>query len=198
MEEGNVFCRICLDGGSVLSPLKKPCNCTGSMAFVHVACLSKWRSQFPKTHDKHICCAVCTSPYRWKEHKPVNYWLVVSILGSAGTSCAYYYLMLRCFPILHMSSPFLMYRPSQNPTCVVQAVVGGVSLWFKTWSLVIVNNPKQHVRTTLSLSSGIVLPFLAVYVIIFLVDITRFVLPILFSLYLLIEWMFAFLYVLEE
>lgn len=38
----DAVCRICYDDGAA-APLVQPCHCRGSHAFVHEACLSKWR-----------------------------------------------------------------------------------------------------------------------------------------------------------
>lgn len=35
-------CRICLEEGSEANPLIVPCKCTGSIRFVHTACIREW------------------------------------------------------------------------------------------------------------------------------------------------------------
>lgn len=49
-------CRICLDSGP---GLETPCACRGSIAFVHRACLLKWR----QTSKKFWACQVCKAKY---------------------------------------------------------------------------------------------------------------------------------------
>lgn len=55
-------CRICFeeDLGSK-NPLISPCNCSGSMKFVHLRCLQRWRS---RTENKKRTAHVTT--YTWK------------------------------------------------------------------------------------------------------------------------------------
>jgi len=52
-----MMCRIChsTDGQMVT-----PCQCTGSMRWVHVACLRHWLSASP---SRAACCEVCKQPY---------------------------------------------------------------------------------------------------------------------------------------
>ena len=35
-------CRICLDEGSTTDPLIPPCECQGSMRYIHISCLRDW------------------------------------------------------------------------------------------------------------------------------------------------------------
>ena len=198
MEEGESFCRICLEGGSFLRPLKVPCHCTGSMAYIHPECLSTWRNQFPKTHEKHVKCTVCRTPYRWKERRKLNYWIVVSVISSGGTSVAYYYMMLRCLPNIRGSMIIYYHRPFMNPACVVQASIGALSAFFKVWSFLIISNPKTRIFTTTCLSIGAWIPTMVIYSLIFMLDLTKLVLPILFGIFLLLEWLCAIAYVLEK
>ena len=78
-----VFCRICRDGlhdddnddnddennnngnkESADNPLLAPCECSGSMAFVHYLCVEQWRcrSRHPEARNG-THCETCSSPY---------------------------------------------------------------------------------------------------------------------------------------
>uniref|UniRef100_A0A8C9URU2 RING-type E3 ubiquitin transferase n=1 Tax=Spermophilus dauricus TaxID=99837 RepID=A0A8C9URU2_SPEDA len=48
------ICRICHCEGDDESPLITPCHCTGSLHFVHQACLQQWI----KSSDTR-CCELC-------------------------------------------------------------------------------------------------------------------------------------------
>lgn len=190
------FCRICLDGGSIIRPLKIPCQCTGSMAYVHKDCLSTWRCHFHKAHEKHQKCAVCKTPYKWRETKKTNYWVVLSVFTSLGTTVLYYFLMVDgCLPNTHA---IVLYYNRPLVTCVYQASVGALSMYCKTLSLVLFCNQGSNIRSNLCLSAGISVPVLAAYTVIFVMDITKLLLPVLLGMYFLIEWLCLFIYVLEE
>jgi len=63
-------CRICLDTESEEdNPLISPCRCSGSMRFVHRACLDEWRiSCFnPKAL---VSCTTCQTPFRTRYEGP--------------------------------------------------------------------------------------------------------------------------------
>ncbi|KNH09698.1 hypothetical protein XU18_0383 [Perkinsela sp. CCAP 1560/4] len=56
-------CRICL--GST-EPLITPCKCTGSMSFVHLDCLDRWRTECFNNNpasQKVSACDVCLEPF---------------------------------------------------------------------------------------------------------------------------------------
>jgi len=56
------LCRICLsDEGQ--ADLVTPCECRGTIAFVHEACLNKWRTMQHATSRQDVC-QLCMSPYR--------------------------------------------------------------------------------------------------------------------------------------
>ncbi|KAG6332507.1 hypothetical protein ID866_6584, partial [Astraeus odoratus] len=62
-------CRICLDGEDpTLGRLIKPCLCTGSISYVHVKCLQRWRTQ--STGDSAFYrCPQCRFHYRFARTK---------------------------------------------------------------------------------------------------------------------------------
>ena len=57
------ICRICFEAGTIENPLISPCECSGSMKYIHEECLKKWicsRTRDPKTFN----CDVCKHPLR--------------------------------------------------------------------------------------------------------------------------------------
>lgn len=50
---GDIMCRICFDNGG---PFIRPCDCIGSGAYVHNACLMRWYEMEP---DRGRHCTVC-------------------------------------------------------------------------------------------------------------------------------------------
>ena len=58
-EEGD-YCRICRGEGSEEEPLFYPCKCSGSIKFVHQACLMEWLS-----HSQKKYCELCKTPFRF-------------------------------------------------------------------------------------------------------------------------------------
>ncbi|KAL1861022.1 hypothetical protein Plec18170_001537 [Paecilomyces lecythidis] len=59
MEEPDT-CRICRGEGSEEEPLFYPCKCSGSIKFVHQACLMEWLS-----HSQKKYCELCKTPFRF-------------------------------------------------------------------------------------------------------------------------------------
>jgi len=56
-------CRICLDGeDATLGQLIRPCLCKGSMTYVHVGCLKRWRVS--SASKNFFACPVCHYQYR--------------------------------------------------------------------------------------------------------------------------------------
>ena len=53
-------CRICRGEGSKEEPLFYPCKCSGSIKFVHQACLMEWLSHSQKKH-----CELCKTAFRF-------------------------------------------------------------------------------------------------------------------------------------
>ena len=64
-EEGNQdkqesdSCRVCMESSEETSQLIKPCNCKGSVEFIHFHCLKKW---IDHSHDDDIC-GICKTKY---------------------------------------------------------------------------------------------------------------------------------------
>jgi hypothetical protein len=53
-------CRICYDGEEE-GTLIKPCKCSGTMMFVHVECLERWRATGP---ERAVSCPQCKFRYK--------------------------------------------------------------------------------------------------------------------------------------
>uniref|UniRef100_A0A3P9MEH2 RING-type E3 ubiquitin transferase n=1 Tax=Oryzias latipes TaxID=8090 RepID=A0A3P9MEH2_ORYLA len=64
------ICRICHCEGDDEFPLIMPCRCTGSLSFVHQACLNQWI----KSSDTR-CCELCKFDFIMETKlKPLNKW----------------------------------------------------------------------------------------------------------------------------
>uniref|UniRef100_A0A8C5WZ41 RING-type E3 ubiquitin transferase n=1 Tax=Laticauda laticaudata TaxID=8630 RepID=A0A8C5WZ41_LATLA len=71
-------CRICHCEGDDESPLITPCHCTGSLNFVHQACLQQWI----KSSDTR-CCELCKYEFIMETKlKPLRKWEKLQMTGS--------------------------------------------------------------------------------------------------------------------
>uniref|UniRef100_A0A914CJA0 RING-CH-type domain-containing protein n=1 Tax=Acrobeloides nanus TaxID=290746 RepID=A0A914CJA0_9BILA len=71
MEETDIpICRICMDGEQP-SDLISPCDCRGSMSFVHRHCLDQWYAM-----RRNESCDTCYCKYakKWCGMKPISEW----------------------------------------------------------------------------------------------------------------------------
>jgi len=61
--EENFNCRICQDIGEPNQEVCIPCECAGSIKYVHVNCLKEWMKQ-----KQSLECEICHKPYKnkWK------------------------------------------------------------------------------------------------------------------------------------
>lgn len=67
MSDQKVICRFCLDGGvTKRNPLFTPCLCNGSMKYVHVLCLDKWRVMDMDRNGSY--CGLCLAEYTSTQH----------------------------------------------------------------------------------------------------------------------------------
>ncbi|KXN83848.1 E3 ubiquitin-protein ligase MARCH5 [Leucoagaricus sp. SymC.cos] len=67
-------CRICLDGSEAereLGRLIRPCLCKGSISYVHVKCLQKWRNTSSST-SAFFSCPQCHYQYRFARTRIVG------------------------------------------------------------------------------------------------------------------------------
>lgn len=66
----DALCRICFEGASLENgPLIAPCQCNGSLKYVHVECLELWRRSGQNNGAAAYACPQCHYKYRFK----VNY-----------------------------------------------------------------------------------------------------------------------------
>lgn len=66
MAQDTSVCRFCLESKNTKrNPLIDPCECKGSLQFVHERCLTKWRRINPNRNA--ISCLICLTPYQLKE-----------------------------------------------------------------------------------------------------------------------------------
>lgn len=67
LNTGPLQCRICMQDSFSLSDLITPCNCRGSLRFVHPTCLAMWIANCPahRIHNHHICCELCKHPIKF-------------------------------------------------------------------------------------------------------------------------------------
>ena len=57
-----IQCRFCLsDSADQGNPFLAPCKCSGSVKFVHLYCLNRWRNQ--NTERNYLICNLCHSEY---------------------------------------------------------------------------------------------------------------------------------------
>lgn len=75
MDHDEPICKYCFDTSFENNPLIDPCNCTGSMKFVHVQCMQRWRTN-PINDAWMYKCQLCLTDYaiylRWhKEQMPI-------------------------------------------------------------------------------------------------------------------------------
>uniref|UniRef100_A0A8B9RKK4 RING-type E3 ubiquitin transferase n=1 Tax=Astyanax mexicanus TaxID=7994 RepID=A0A8B9RKK4_ASTMX len=72
------ICRICHCEGDDESPLITPCHCTGSLRFVHQACLQQWI----KSSDTR-CCELCKFEFIMETKlKPLRKWEKLQMTAS--------------------------------------------------------------------------------------------------------------------
>uniref|UniRef100_A0A7E4VY22 RING-CH-type domain-containing protein n=1 Tax=Panagrellus redivivus TaxID=6233 RepID=A0A7E4VY22_PANRE len=61
LESNEPTCKICF-GGESDDPWMSPCRCSGSIKWVHAACLRKWLSMAP--YNQREACSTCKYNYR--------------------------------------------------------------------------------------------------------------------------------------
>jgi E3 ubiquitin-protein ligase DOA10 len=63
MQSEKPICRFCFASSSTKqNPLIEPCECRGSIRFVHQHCLNRWRKMDPARNAQ--LCLLCLEPYR--------------------------------------------------------------------------------------------------------------------------------------
>ena len=58
------MCRICLE--NYPSNFIAPCNCRGSLQYVHKNCLDEWRLRHHATHSNRNTCQECLTPFNYR------------------------------------------------------------------------------------------------------------------------------------
>ncbi|KAK2951192.1 hypothetical protein BLNAU_13808 [Blattamonas nauphoetae] len=81
-EDQAPVCKICLMGDEE-SPLYRPCQCAGSIGYVHMECLSEWLQSNRNNKENWLECEICHTDYqvdhklqpicRWHRYKPKQY-----------------------------------------------------------------------------------------------------------------------------
>ena len=132
-------CRFCLETGeSAADPLLTPCECKGSVEFVHRNCLRRWASLEPSTNGR--ICTLCRSPFRIEvlprlevatgpgyEHFILTHFTIASI--------GYHYLVLALYSTSTNSSiAEAFYSSCLFAQLISHAVYGGMV--YHLWSVV--------------------------------------------------------------
>jgi hypothetical protein len=92
-------CRFCFEGPDTGNPLVTPCKCIGSMKYVHIQCIKKWR-ETTSNHEWVHRCQLCLEDYdvflRWeKEDAPHQVPLLHALTKKpAIVSIIFYYFHL--------------------------------------------------------------------------------------------------------
>ena len=60
----NHMCRICLE--NYPADFITPCNCRGSLQYVHKDCLDEWRLRHHVMHSNRNMCQECLSPFNYR------------------------------------------------------------------------------------------------------------------------------------
>ncbi|KAF5337080.1 hypothetical protein D9611_003136 [Ephemerocybe angulata] len=93
-------CRICLDGVTAereLGRLISPCQCKGSIRYVHVKCLQQWRNTSP-SQSAFFACPQCHYQYRFAR---------TQVVGLAGNPIVIAGISGLLFTILVMLASFV-------------------------------------------------------------------------------------------
>ncbi|KAG7450598.1 uncharacterized protein BT62DRAFT_524586 [Guyanagaster necrorhizus] len=80
-------CRICLDGADAereLGRLIRPCLCRGSISYVHIKCLQRWRNT-ATSQSAFFSCPQCHYKYRFSRTRIVGIATNPVILGAIST-----------------------------------------------------------------------------------------------------------------
>jgi hypothetical protein len=63
MPQDTLVCRFCLESTTTKkNPLLEPCDCRGSIRYVHEVCLTRWRRQDPARNAE--LCRLCMTAYK--------------------------------------------------------------------------------------------------------------------------------------
>ncbi|KDR84905.1 hypothetical protein GALMADRAFT_233367 [Galerina marginata CBS 339.88] len=108
MSEQEKQCRICLDGVEVekeVGRLIRPCLCKGSISYVHVKCLQKWRNM-SSSKGAFFSCPQCHYHYRFARTRIVGLASNPIILGGISGLLFTYIVMMASFITTFFMSSF--------------------------------------------------------------------------------------------
>jgi len=115
------FCKIChLSSTKNGDKLISPCKCSGTMRYIHCACLLKWLEISNRVHEKApLACELCAHEYTW--HKKFNFnhlrfpkcSLKDALLHLIFVAALCLMLLCALAPMLHKSFPS-WWRPSAS------------------------------------------------------------------------------------
>ncbi|OBZ79043.1 E3 ubiquitin-protein ligase MARCH11 [Grifola frondosa] len=87
-------CRICLDGeDSELGRLIRPCLCKGSISYVHVKCLQRWRNTSP-SRSAFYSCPQCGYHYHFARTRVVG--IATNPVAVAAVSSVFFTILVLC------------------------------------------------------------------------------------------------------
>ena len=110
MSDMSDACRFCFEGPETNNPLVSPCDCKGSMKYVHVQCIKKWRinTTNPEWHYK---CQLCLSDFevflRWQKEDLPRDVLCLQILTKRP--------IVLSFMLVYLHMTILSFVPILNP-----------------------------------------------------------------------------------
>jgi hypothetical protein len=151
----DIICRFCLmNDVEKENPFLSPCNCIGTLRYVHRQCLDNWRN-LTTVPDNRRLCQLCLTPYRlprrWPyEHRPSSNiaWRVFLGHPFFVTICAHYFHFciisnLRGFDL------FLISLSHPNVTFYFNIVLLSIASIFATYYYYLLNaiiNKKLYLK----------------------------------------------------
>lgn len=113
MTDERTICRFCLSSNNLsANPLISPCNCKGSLEFVHSKCLTRWRRVDIERNGK--TCSICLAHYTFLQ--PIQLERIPEVTNLVVYSLEYPGLLLLLYNYLyalvlssssHPDGPFL-------------------------------------------------------------------------------------------
>lgn len=152
MQQDTIVCRFCLESKNTKrNPLIEPCECRGSIQYVHAYCLLRWRRIDPARNAQ--ICLLCMTPYTIG---------LSGLVEQVPDDMAFSHLLLR-FPILvclvvnygflfHLlffeQSQIILFFPAYQALFQLSYLVLFVKNW-KVQNKVLYWQEWSHVSTTL-------------------------------------------------
>ncbi|KAJ7492695.1 hypothetical protein FB451DRAFT_1219269 [Mycena latifolia] len=101
-------CRICLAGveETALGRLIKPCLCKGSISFVHVKCLQRWRNSSVTHQNTFFSCPQCHYKYRFARTRIVGIATNPAVIGLISATFFTLLVLLSSFITTYFMSWF--------------------------------------------------------------------------------------------